>query len=119
MSGLTRHPVPSEIRPAGLCAGAGHVLFYGNPAFVAEFGARCIGIPAREVMVDLPETAFDLLDRVLQGGKPLARWIERGGRDWRLTATPRRDPDTGEIYGVAFHLRARDDLPVVDRAGHH
>lgn len=108
-----RHPAPSETRPAGLCAGAGHVVIYGNPAFVAEFGARCIGMPAREVMLDLPDTAFEVLDLVLQRGKPLARWVERHGRDWRLTATPRRDPETGEIYGVAFHLRARDDVPVV------
>lgn len=114
MPGIIRHPAPSETRPAGLCAGAGHVVIYGNPAFVAQFGARCIGMPAREVMLDLPESAFDLLDRVLQGGRPLARWVERSGRDWRLTATPRRDPEDGQIFGVAFHLRARDDLPVVD-----
>ncbi len=114
MTGIVRHPAPSETRPAGLCAGAGHVVIYGNPAFDAQFGARCIGMPAREVMVDLPEAAFDLLDRVLEGGRPLARWVERRGRDWRLTATPRRDPEDGTIFGVAFHLRARDDLPVVD-----
>ena len=114
MSALRRNPTPSETRPAGLCAGAGHVVIYGNPAFVAEFGARCIGMPAREVMLDLPDTAFELLDLVLQRGRPLARWVERRGRDWRLTATPRRDPETGEIYGVAFHLRARDDVPVVE-----
>jgi hypothetical protein len=26
---------------------------------------------------------------------------------------PRRDPENGEVYGVAFHLRAGSDLPVV------
>ncbi len=37
-----------------------------------------------------------------------------GGRDWRMTVAPRRDPGTGEVYGVAFHLRQRDDLPLVE-----
>jgi hypothetical protein len=105
---------PPQTRPAGICAGPGHVVIYGNPAFHAQFGSRCIGMPAREVMVDLPETAFALLDAVLEGGRPLARWVQRGGEQWRLTATPRRDPDTETIDGVAFHLRARDDLPVVE-----
>ena len=115
---MARHEselAPAQTRPAGICAGAGHVVIYGNPAFHAQFGSRCIGMPAREVMVDLPETAFALLDAVLEGGRPLARWVQRGGEQWRLTATPRRDPDTETIDGVAFHLRARDDLPVVER----
>ena len=34
-------------RPAGMCAGPGHLIVYGNPAFVAEFGADAVGIPAR------------------------------------------------------------------------
>jgi hypothetical protein len=114
---MARHDsdlAPSATRPAGICAGPGHVLIYGNPAFHAQFGSRCIGMPAREVMVDLPDTAFALLDAVLERGRPLARWIQRGEEQWRLTAMPRRDPDTETIDGVAFHLRARDDLPVVE-----
>jgi hypothetical protein len=83
---------------------------------VATFGAGVVGMPAREVMLDLPETAFDLLDLVYERGRPLARWIRRDGRDWRLTVTPRRDAETNRVYGVAFHLRARDDVPVVDHA---
>jgi hypothetical protein len=110
-----QHPTLSQTRPAGFCAGPGHVLIYGNPAFHAQFGSRCIGMPAREVMVDLPDTAFALFDAVLERGRPLARWIERDGRDWRLTAMPRRDPATEAVDGIAFHLRARDDLPVVER----
>jgi hypothetical protein len=109
-----RHPTLPATRPAGICAGPGHVLIYGNPAFHAQFGSRCIGMPAREVMVDLPETAFALLDAVLEGGRPLARWIERDGRDWRLTAMPRRDPATDLVDGIAFHLRAREDEPVAE-----
>ncbi|MEJ7697124.1 MAG: hypothetical protein WKF78_11030 [Candidatus Limnocylindrales bacterium] len=84
---------PGDRRPAGLCAGAGHVVLYGNPAFVARFGARCIGMPAREVMVDLPDAAFQTLDAVLAEGRPLARWVQLGDEEWRMTVTPRRDPE--------------------------
>ena len=118
IASVARHdqqPTLPQTRPAGICAGPGHVLIYGNPAFHAQFGARCIGMPAREVMVDLPETAFALFDAVLERGTPLARWIEREGRDWRLTAMPRRDPGTESVDGISFHLRPRDDVPAVER----
>jgi hypothetical protein len=102
---------PAERRPAGMCRGQGHVVVYGNPAFVATFGAGAVGMPAREGIVDLPPSAFSLLDAVLTRGKPLAKWIRLGGADWRLTVAPRVDP-AGEVYGVSFHLRERSDLPV-------
>ena len=70
-------------------------------------------MPARESLLDLPPSAFTLLDAVLTRGKPLARWIRFGGEEWRMTVAPRMDPGTGEVYGVAFHLRARSDVPVV------
>ena len=113
----TAGPIPDggapARRPAGICRGSGHVVIYGNPAFVAIFGIRAVGMPARESLVDLPAAAFALLDAVLVNGKPLARWIRFAGEDWRMTVAPRRDPGTGEVYGVAFHLRARSDVPVV------
>ena len=96
-----------------MCRGPGHVVVYGNPAFVAIYGAAAVGLPARESLLDLPSGAFALLDAVLTRGKSLARWIQIGGEDWRLTVAPRLDPGTGETYGVAFHLRARSDVPVV------
>jgi hypothetical protein len=105
----------STTRPAGMCAGPGHIVVYGNPAFVAAFGAQSVGLPAREGMLGLPAEAFDLLDAVLREGRPLARWIRRAGEDWRLTVTPRIDFETDEPYGVSFHLRARSDLPVLAR----
>jgi hypothetical protein len=104
-------------RPAGLCFGPGHVVVYGNPSFVAEFGAETVGLPAREGMLDLPQQAFELLDAVLLCGRPLARWVRRGQEDWRMTAMPRLDAETHEAYGVAFHLRARSDLPVLRKHG--
>jgi len=30
-----------------------------------------------------------------------------------MTVAPRVDPGNGEVYGVAFHLRARSDVPVI------
>jgi hypothetical protein len=100
-------------RPAGIATGQGHVVVYGNAAFQAMFGAGAIGLPARESLLGLPPAAFGLLDAVLAEGRPLARWIERDDGRWRLTAIPRRDPDNGAVYGLAFHLRAGADLPVV------
>ena len=97
-------------RPAGFCRGPGHLLVYGNPAFVAAFGAGAVGMPARESLLEFPPGAFALLDTVLERGKPLARWIRLAGEDWRMTVAPRVDPGTGEVYGVQFHLRARSDV---------
>jgi PAS domain-containing protein len=102
-----------ETRPAGMTVGPGHVVVYGNPAFRAIFGEAAVGLPARESMLDLPADAFALLDTVLETGRPLARWIRRDGREWRLTAIPRREPGSDDVFGVAFHLRERDDLPVL------
>jgi hypothetical protein len=100
-------------RPAGMCLGQGHLVVYGNPAFVAMFGRGCVGMPARETMLGLPAEAFDLLDAVLAESRPLARWIALGLEEWRMTAMPRLDFETGQAYGVSFHLRRRSDLPVV------
>lgn len=102
-----------ERRPAGFASGPGHVVVYGNPAFRMMFGDAAVGLPARETMLDLSAEAFSLLDAVLADGRPLARWVERPDETWRLTAVPRRDPETGDVCGVAFHLRARSDLPIL------
>jgi hypothetical protein len=96
-----------------MCAGPGHIVVYGNPAFVSTFGVQSVGLPARESMLGLPAEAFALLDAVLRDGRPLARWITRADGDWRLTVTPRLDFETNEPYGVSFHLRARSDVPVL------
>ena len=100
-------------RPAAVCHGPGHVVVHGNPAFVSAFGESSVGLPAREILVDLPRAAFELMDTVLDRGKPLATWLHRPDEDWRLTVAPRIDPETHETYGVSFHLRARSDVPIV------
>jgi hypothetical protein len=102
----------ADTRPAGLCVGRGHVLVYGNPALKKAYGPRSVGLPAREALMGLPPEAFHVLDAVLATGRPLARWIWLAGEQWRLVAAPRVDPETGEVYGVALHLRAKEDLPV-------
>jgi PAS domain-containing protein len=90
--------------PAAFHYGPGHVVMYANPAFQAEFGATCLGQPAREVMIALPHAAFEVMDLVYRGGKPLARRIRTSGGARRIIVAPRTDPETGEIYGVVSHL---------------
>ena len=94
-----------------MCFGPGHLVRHGNPAFLAMFGATCVGLPAREGLVTLPPEAFHLLDVVLERGRPYARWIRMDGAEWRMTAVPRVDIGTGETYGVAFSLRSREEQP--------
>ncbi len=101
-------------RPAGLCWGAAHVVVHANPALLSAFSSGIVGIPAREALVGLPREAFDLLDAVLRDGRPLAREVLRDREPWRMTVVPRRDPETGEVYGVTFYLRSRRD-PAIAR----
>jgi hypothetical protein len=100
-------------RPAAFCFGPGHVVMHGNPAFISSFGDAALGLPAREILLELPGAAFELMDAVFAGGQPLATWLHRTDGDWRLTVAPRRDPETDETYGVTFHLRARSDVPIL------
>ena len=97
--------------PAGICHGPGLFVVHGNPAFKRVFGDGSVGLPAREGMLGLSRTGFTLLDAALRQGRPLARWVRLAGETWRMTAAPRVDPGSGEIYGVAFHLRPRDPQP--------
>ena len=91
-------------QPVALLYGSGHVIVHGNPPFLAEFGEASIGLPAAEALLPLPGVAFDVIQRVYVRGTPLACWIEISGERRRLTAAPRRDPETGDVYGVAIRL---------------
>lgn len=95
---------PPSSHPAAFHYGPGHLVMYANPAFQAAFGARCLGQPAREVMLALPPEAFEVMDRVLRGGRALARRISIDGEARRIVVAPRTDPETGEVYGVVTHL---------------
>ena len=90
--------------PTALLYGPGQMIVHGNPAFVAEFGPEAIGMPARETLVEMPPRFFEVVDRVLGEARPLACWLEVGGVRRRLTAAPRRDVETGEIYGAAIRI---------------
>ncbi len=91
--------------PSAFLSGPAHLVMYGNAAFKAAYGASCVGQPARELMLDLPRPGFGLLDRVLVEGRALATRVRFPDGDRRLVAVPRRDPETGETYGVLLHLR--------------
>ena len=100
--------------PAAFHYGPGHMIIHGNATFLDEFGIACLGQPAREALVGLPTEAFELMDRVYGGGRPLAQRITTANGDRRLVVAPRSDPDTGLTYGVASHIRP---IAVVRHAG--
>ena len=92
-----------------LLYGRGNRIVHANPAFIAEFGAGCVGLPATEALPEWPRRVFDVIGRVLEHGRALATWVEIGGRRRRLTVAPRRDPESDEIYGVALRLASETD----------
>jgi hypothetical protein len=96
---------PGPPYPAAFHVGAGHMIVHGNHAFIEAFGLACIGQPAREALLDLPPAAFELMDLVFLRGKPLACRITTPAGERRLVVAARRDPKTGETYGVTTHLR--------------
>jgi len=101
-------------RPAALAYGVGHVIVHANAAFIDEFGADCVGLPAAEALLDLPPAAFALLDLVYHEGRPRAIRIDVRGEPRRLVVVSRRDVETGEVYGLAVHLVAGQG-PAADR----
>ncbi len=101
-------PTANDQSPAALLYGPGLVIVHGNAPFKAEFGEGFLGLPAVEALPDLPADAFELMRLVFERGTPLARWIELRGSSWRLTAAPRRDVETLDVYGIAIHLVARE-----------
>ena len=101
-SGLPAAPAG---HPAAFHDGAAHVIRWANPPFLALFGDGVVGLPAREAMTGLGRSGFELMDRVLHEGRPLARRVATPSGELRLVVVPRRDVETGETYGVATHLK--------------
>jgi hypothetical protein len=91
--------------PAAFHDGAAHVIRWASPPFLALFGEGVLGLPAREAMTGLGRAGFELMDRVLREGRPLARRVVTPSGQLRLVVVPRRDIETGETYGVTTHLR--------------
>ena len=85
------------------------MIMHGNDAFIAAFGRGVLGQPAREALLGLPQKAFELMDLVYATGKPGATAVETAAGPRRLVVAPRRDPESGEIYGVIMHLREPTD----------
>jgi hypothetical protein len=81
------------------------MIVHGNAAFMEAFGPNTLGQPAREALVGLPAKAFELMDLVLATGKAGACRLDTRLGPRRLVVAPRRDPETGEVYGVTTHLR--------------
>jgi hypothetical protein len=102
-------PPSTSPSPAAFHYGAGHMIMHGNPAFIDAFGANALGQPAREALIGLPPKAFELMDLVYATGKPGACQVSTPSGLRRLVVVPRRDPETGETYGVTTHLRPVDD----------
>jgi hypothetical protein len=105
LSGVPSPAPPEPPYPAAFHYGPGHLIVYANPPFIEVFGAASLGQPAREAMVVLPPKAFELMDLVLGSGKPGACRIATPMGPRRLVVAARRDPETGETYGVTSHLR--------------
>jgi hypothetical protein len=99
-------------QPVALLYGRGRLIVHANPAFVVEFGAACLGLPASEALPDWPRRAFDVIDRAFDTSRPLAAWISVAGARRRLTVAPRLDVETGEVYGVAIRLAADEATPI-------
>jgi hypothetical protein len=97
-------------QPVALLYRRGRLIVHGNPAFIAEFGAGCLGLPASEALPAWPHRVFEILDRAFDTGRPVAAWVSIDGARRRITVAPRADVETGEIYGVAIRL-AYDPTP--------
>jgi hypothetical protein len=99
---------PHAGHPAAFHDGAAHIIRWANPPFLALFGEGSPGLPAREAMTGLPRAGFELMDRVLREGRPLARRVATPAGERRLVVVPRIDIESGEAYGVVTHLRVPD-----------
>jgi hypothetical protein len=96
--------LPRTPQPVALLYGRGRLIVHANPAFVVEFGATCLGLPAAEALPSWPRRAFEVIDRAWDARRPLATWVSVVGRRRRLIVAPRADEETGEVYGVAIRL---------------
>jgi hypothetical protein len=103
--------------PAAFHDGAAHIIRWANPPFLALFGDGVVGLPAREAMTGFGRVGFELMDRVLREGRPLARRVGTPSGELRLVVVPRVDVETGVAYGVATHLRAETNAQISRLAG--
>jgi len=105
----TDAPRQSVQQPAALLYGPGHRVVHANAAFVAEFGALPIGVPAVEALLDFPPIVLEVVERAVAERRALATWVVVRGERRRLAVAPRSDVETGEVYGVALRLARPED----------
>ncbi|MEV6056053.1 SpoIIE family protein phosphatase [Streptomyces sp. NPDC052107] len=107
-----------------LVHGPDHRIAYVNDAYVAAFGVRPMGTPAREALPELAELGLlPLLDQVLRSGKPRTLKSRKAvdGRSYTFTCTPvdkGGDRDGGVLVfatDVTDHAEAAERLRASER----
>ncbi|MGW1911882.1 ATP-binding SpoIIE family protein phosphatase [Streptomyces sp. NPDC002076] len=107
-----------------LVHGPDHRIAYVNDAYVAAFGVRPMGTPAREALPELSELGLlPLLDQVLRSGKPRTLKSRKAvdGRSYTFTCTPvdeHGDRDGGVLVfatDVTDHAEAAERLRASER----
>ncbi|MET7457414.1 SpoIIE family protein phosphatase [Streptomyces sp. NPDC005574] len=105
-----------------LIHGPDHRLAYVNDAYIAAFGARPVGIPAREALPELDELGlFPLLDQVLRSRKPRTVKSRKApdGHSYTFSCTPVGDGGSGGVLvfatDVTDHAEAAERLRTSER----
>ncbi|CQR63238.1 ATP-binding SpoIIE family protein phosphatase [Streptomyces leeuwenhoekii] len=105
-----------------LLHGPDHRIAYVNGAYTAAFGARPLGEPAREALLELDELGlFPLLDQVQRSGRPRTVKSRKApdGRSYTFTCTPVTEGDTGGVLvfatDVTDHAEAAARLRASER----
>ncbi|MEV0737565.1 SpoIIE family protein phosphatase [Streptomyces sp. NPDC050549] len=94
-------------------------IAYVNDAYVAAFGDRPLGAPARGALPELDELGLlPLLDQVLRSGKPRTLKSRKapGGRSYTFTCTPvAESADGGEGGVLIFATDVTDHAEAAER----
>ncbi|WP_262062956.1 SpoIIE family protein phosphatase [Streptomyces sp. STR69] len=94
-------------------------IAYVNDAYVAAFGDRPLGAPARDALPELDELGLlPLLDQVLRSGKPRTLKSRKapGGRSYTFTCTPvAKSADGGEGGVLIFATDVTDHAEAAER----
>ncbi|MFE9613313.1 SpoIIE family protein phosphatase [Streptomyces sp. NPDC006012] len=106
-----------------LVHGTDHRIAYVNDAYVAAFGSRPLGEPAREALPELAELGLlPLLDQVLRSGKPRTLKSRKAvdGRSYTFTCTPAAEHGDGAgvlvfATDVTDHAEAAERLRASER----
>ncbi|MEU6514366.1 SpoIIE family protein phosphatase [Streptomyces sp. NPDC046978] len=101
-----------------LVHGPEHRIAYVNDAYVAAFGVRPVGEPAREALPELDELGLlPLLDQVLRSSKPRTVKSRRApsGRSYTFTCTPVDVPGDRARGVLVFAADVTDHAEAAER----